>query len=79
MYTYMTKIISISDDAYSELKRMKDGMSFTEIILKLSRCQKEKDIMDYAGTLAKEDAKSMLNEISKERKRGSRRTDGMFR
>ena len=75
----MTKIISISDDAYSELRRMKDGMSFTEIILKLSKCQKEKDIMGFAGTLKEDDARSMLKEISKERKRGSRRMkDGMF-
>ena len=41
MYVYMTKIISISDEAYEELSRLKNQMSFTQIILALSKMSKK--------------------------------------
>jgi len=73
MYTCMTKVISISDEAYEELSRMKNGSSFTEVILELSKEKKKKSIMDFAGMLSEEEGNKMLKKIKEERKIGSRR------
>jgi predicted CopG family antitoxin len=73
MYTYMTKVISISDEAYEELSRMKNGSSFTEVILELSKEKKKKSIMDLAGAWKNIDTDKIKEEIYKERKIGSRR------
>lgn len=73
MYTYMTKIISISDNAYEELKKIKNGFSFTEIILELTKEKRKKSIMDFAGILTEEEGNKMLKKIKEERKIGSRR------
>jgi predicted CopG family antitoxin len=69
----MTKIISLSDEAYNELKKLKNGMSFTEIIIKLSKEKKKESIMDFAGVISKEEGKIMLKEVEKGRKETSRR------
>ena len=69
----MTKIISISDNAYEELKKIKNGSSFTEIILELTKEKKKKSIMEYAGILTEEEGNNMLKKIKEERKIGSRR------
>lgn len=72
MYINMTKIISISDEAYGELKKLKNGKSFTEIIIELSKTKK-RDIMDFVGILTKEEGEVILKEIKNKRKEGSRR------
>ena len=68
----MTKVISISDEAYDRLKKIKDGMSFTEIIIELSECKKP-NIMEFAGILTEKEGEEMLSDILKERKVKSRR------
>jgi len=73
MYTYMTKVISISDEAYEELSRIKDGSSFTEIIIELTKEKKKKSIMDLAGAWKNIDTDKIKGEIYKERKISSRR------
>jgi predicted CopG family antitoxin len=69
----MTKIISISDEAYEELKRIKDGMSFTNIILDITKERKKSSIMELAGAWKDIDTDKIKEEIYKERKIGSRR------
>lgn len=69
----MTKVISISDEAYEELKRMKNGMSFTKIILDITKEMKKCSIMEFAGILTEEEGDKMLKKIKEERKIGSRR------
>lgn len=71
MYTYMTKVISISDEAYGELKRMKNGFSFSGIILLLARTNKKNSIMDFAGKLESKEGENLKKEIMKERKLNS--------
>lgn len=73
MYAYMTKIISISDEAYSELSRLKNGLSFSKIIITLTKMKKKDSIMDFAGILTKEEANELSKEIKKGRKEISRR------
>ena len=73
MHIYMTKIISISDDAYDELKKLKRDTSFSKIILELSKIKKKNSIMDFAGIIDKEEGERMLKMIKEERKLKSRR------
>ena len=63
----MTKIISISDEAYNELKKLKNGMSFTKIIINIIK-DKKKNIMDFAGTWDNKEALRIKKELEKERK-----------
>ncbi len=69
----MTKVISISDDAYEELSRMKNGFSFSEIILELARKKRKESIMKFAGAWKNVDTESMKKELEEERKLKSRR------
>ena len=73
MYTYMTKVISISDEAYSELTKLKDSSSFTEVIIKLTKEKKKDSIMKFAGAWKNIDTDAIKKAIIKERKISSRR------
>ncbi|MBD3361560.1 hypothetical protein GF358_02080 [Candidatus Woesearchaeota archaeon] len=67
MHVYMTKVISLSDDAYDALKSIKDsGESFSEIIRKLAK----KDILDFFGKWPgpKKELSKISRELKKERK-----------
>ena len=44
----MVKVISLSEEAYSELKKIKDNDSFSETILKIIKDRKNKGT-DYEG------------------------------
>ena len=72
MYICMTKVISISDEAYDALKKLKHDLSFSKIIIEITREKRKEDIMDYAGILDEETAE-MMKEVLKERKIASRR------
>ena len=69
----MTKIISISDEAYDELSRLKNKVSFTQAIITLTKMKKNESIMKFAGMLTKEEGDKILKEIKKGRKEISRR------
>ncbi len=65
----MTKVISISDDAYSELQRVKaKEESFTKVILRLTSLEKGKSISDFCGAWS--GTKSELGKIKKELEAG---------
>ena len=68
MHIYMTKIISISDEAYEELSKLKNGYSFTEIILELARKRRMESVMKFAGAWKNVDTESMKKELEKERR-----------
>ena len=72
----MVRVISISDEVYFELSRMKNGMSFTELIKSLiERCENKGDpkrILDFLNSheaLSEESAQKMSAELEKGRKR----------
>jgi len=69
----MTKIISISDEAYEELSRLKNQMSFTQIILALSKMSKKESLMDLAGAWKDFNTEKIKKELYNERKTKSRR------
>ncbi len=68
MYTYMTKIISISDEAYEELSKLKNGYSFSKIILELARKKRNESIMKFAGAWKNVDTEGMKKDLEEERK-----------
>lgn len=69
----MTKIISISDEAYDRLKKMKNELSFSKIIIELTFAKTKDNLMKFAGALSKEEAEKIKKEIYRERKLSSRR------
>jgi len=63
IYAYMTKVISLSDDAYESLKSMKNkGESFSEVVRRIAH----KGILDFFGAWPD---KKELSKISKELKK----------
>jgi predicted CopG family antitoxin len=78
--TLLVRVISISDEVYSELSRMKAGMSFTELLKTLiERCENKGDpqrILDFLNTheaLSKKSAEKITAELEKGRKRTAQR------
>jgi predicted CopG family antitoxin len=73
----MVRVISISDEVYYELARMKNGMSFTELLKTLiSKCEKKGDpesILEFLKAkgpiLSEESAKRIMDEVESGRKR----------
>lgn len=66
----MVKVVSLSNDAYEKLKKIKNGKSFSETIIDLVECRnKKKDFMKYAG-IFKDDKEWERNmeDILKDRK-----------
>jgi predicted CopG family antitoxin len=50
IYTYMTKVISISDEAYNRLFKLKRGKdSFSDVVIKMTEKEKKKSLLEYAG------------------------------
>ena len=72
----MVRVISISDEVYFELSRMKNGKSFTQLLKELiEQCESKGDpkkILEFLNThepLSEEDAQEMTAELDKGRKR----------
>lgn len=68
----MVKVISLSNEAYEKLKRIKNGKSFSEVVVELVECRnKKKDIMKFAGVFAdnKEEWEKRKKEIYKDREK----------
>ncbi len=70
------RVISISDEVYFELSRIKNGMSFTELLKSLiERCEIKGDpkkIIDFLKAhepISEDSAKTITAELKKGRKR----------
>ena len=69
MHATMTKVISLSEDAYRELsKRKGTGESFSDVVLKMAKGKRSDSIMELAGTWKGDDAAVVLAEIAKQRR-----------
>lgn len=65
MFTCMgTKTITIKNEAYERLKRLKKDRSFSEVILDITK-DKEVDLMDSFGTISEEEAEEAEERIEK--------------
>ena len=64
----MTKVISISDDAYEQLEHLKaENESFTKVILRVTEKIKQKPLATFFGALSEESAKALEKEIKETR------------
>ncbi len=77
----MVRVISISDEVYIELSKMKNGKSFTELLKKLiSESVNKGDpktisaFIKAQGPLSEESAKNITNTIEDRRKAALQRT-----
>ena len=65
MHVFMTKVISISDEAYERLVRIKRNLSFSKIIIEITKDNSVNNIMSFAGLLSNEEADKIKNEIKR--------------
>lgn len=73
MHTCMTKVISISDEAYELLSKLKKDNSFSKVIIEMVWEKRYKDIMKLAGAWSNEDAEKVKKMIYEDKKLPSRR------
>jgi len=74
--TRLVRVISISDEVYFELSKMKNGKSFTQLLKALiEQCENKGDpekILEFLNThepISEEEAQRMITEIEEGRKR----------
>lgn len=68
----MTRVISLSDEAYGKLKEAKkEGESFSDVVNRVTPSAKKKDIMDLWGKWvgSKEETDAIFKEIYADRKK----------
>lgn len=59
----MTKVISLSNEAYLTLKKMKKpNESFSDVVMRIASKEKKKSILDFAGIWKGDDD---INEVFK--------------
>ncbi|MBS3075292.1 antitoxin VapB family protein [Candidatus Pacearchaeota archaeon] len=72
----MVKVISLSNEAYEKLKAIKNGKSFSEVVVELVDCRKnKKNLSDFFG-IWKEDSDEwgkIKKEIYEDRKKAKLR------
>ena len=71
---FMTKIISLSEDAYKTLKRMKIGNeSFSDVVIRISRQGQTRSPLESAGKWEGDDIDEVFSEILSEREKAASR------
>lgn len=64
----MTKVISLSEEAYKKLKRLKRrGESFSDVVMKITKNAESKSLLEFAGTWSGDDIDSVFKNILDER------------
>jgi len=70
IYNMMTKIISISDDAYGQMLKIKEGKeSFSKVIMRIMGEKKQRPLTDFLGILPDESVRSIEKAINEGRKK----------
>jgi len=70
----MTKVISLSEDAYRRLKiRKVAGESFSDVIVRLTSERKLVSVLSLGGTWEGSDAKEVMMELKRDRKAANSR------
>lgn len=66
----MVKVISLSNNAYEKLRAIKNGKSFSEVVVELLECKKKnkKNIMKFAGIFKDDNEwKKIMKDIEEDR------------
>ena len=75
----MTKVISLSNEAYETLKdSKKPGESFSDVVLRVLKQKKKKSLLEFSGKWVGDDADEVLAEIMKDRERSASRKVDLF-
>lgn len=64
----MTKVISLSNEAYRQLKKRKGkDESFSDVVLRMTKERRSGSILPFAGTWVGDDAEEIARRIAKDR------------
>ena len=75
----MTKIISLSDEAYQILKDSKrPGESFSDVVLRTLKQEKKKSLLEFSGKWVGDDADEVLAQIMEDREQSASRRVELF-
>jgi predicted CopG family antitoxin len=70
----MTKVISLSNEAYLTLKKMKQpNESFSDVVLRVASKEKKKSILEFAGTWKGDDIDKVFAIVLKDREQAKSR------
>jgi predicted CopG family antitoxin len=75
----MTKVISLSNEAYQTLKASKKpGESFSDVVLRVVGEKKKKSILEFSGKWVGDDIDEVFAQIKKDRERTTSRQVDLF-
>jgi len=74
----MTKVISLSNEAYKTLKDLKkSGESFSDVVLRVAGERKKKSLLEFSGKWAGDDIDEVFLQVKKDREQSASRQTGM--
>jgi len=76
----MTRVISISDEAYNSLSELKqDKDSFSKVIIRITKNMQKVSLLEFAGKWKgdKKETEKIFRELSKERSKAKLRKVGI--
>jgi predicted CopG family antitoxin len=74
MHTIMTKVISLSDKAYAELKKRKGREeSFSDVVLRMIENKRTGSLLKFAGVWSGEEFDAIEKDLRKQREAGAGR------
>ena len=75
---FMTKVISLSNEAYQTLKKLKNsGESFSDVVLRVAGERKKKSLLEFSGKWAGDDIDEVFLQVKKDREQSVSRHIGM--
>lgn len=75
----MTKVISLSNEAYETLKASKKpGESFSDVVLRIAKPKKKRSLLEFSGTWEGDDIDEVFAEIKKRREETASRKVDLF-
>jgi predicted CopG family antitoxin len=75
----MTKVISLSNEAYETLKESKKpGESFSDVVLRITKKKKKKSLLEFSGKWVGDDADEVLAQLMKDRDRSTSEKVDLF-
>lgn len=70
----MTKVISLSEEAYRSLKRLKKkGESFSDVVIKITKDAESRPLLEFAGSWVGNDIDEVFQNILSEREAATAR------
>ena len=64
----MTKVISLSEEAYKVLKRLKEeGESFSDVVMRMTKAAEPKSLLGFAGKWQGTDIEMVFEKVMAER------------